>query len=214
MYSLVKCVSVPHTPIAASPHTWTLETLAAFFAAHLTALEERLVERAEAHAHMHVALETRLTEAQSAHISAHLASHVAMEDKIARAFEAHRNDHELLKEARDAKDMSTREATDIAAKQAELWRANANEWRGAMDDRERLLMPRHLAEQQFTNVNERMAELLPRMESRMEPLRKDVELLKLAESRGIGARAMAISIASGVLAVLSLAVVVVSMFRH
>ncbi len=48
----------------------------------------------------------------------------------------------------------------------------------------------------------------------MEPLRKDLELLKLAESRGVGARAMAISIASGVLAVLSLAAGVISMFRH
>ncbi len=214
MYSLVKCVSVPHTPIAASPHTWTLETLAAFFAAHLTALEERLVERAGAHAHMHVALETRLTEAQSAHISAHLASHVAMEDKIARAFEAHRNDHELLKEARDAKDMSTREATDIAAKQAELWRANANEWRGAMDDRERMLMPRILAEQQFTNVNERIAEILPRVDSRLEPMRKDIEMLKLAESKGVGSRAMAISLFSGLMALIGIGIAAFSALKH
>ena len=188
--------------------------MAAFFAAHLTSLEDRLVERANAHNQMHVALETRLLEAQSSHISAHLASHVAMEDKIGRAFEAHERDHELLKEARESKENSMREAAEIAAVQAERWRQNANEWRGAMDDRERQLMPRGMAEQQFTNMNERLLEIMPRIENRIDPLRKDIELLKLAESRGIGARAMAISIVSSVLAVLGLAVAMASMLRH
>ncbi len=47
---------------------------------------------------------------------------------------------------------------------SEKWRMNANEWRGAMNDREKELMPRTLAEQQNTNVTKELASLAVRME--------------------------------------------------
>ncbi len=40
---------------------------------------------------------------------------------------------------------------------AEKWRLNANEWRGAMNDRERNLMPIVQAEQRFTSLEEKIA---------------------------------------------------------
>ncbi len=47
-------------------------------------------------------------------------------------------------------------AVTAAEVNAEKWRGQANEWRGAMNDRERDLMPRLEAQQRFTSIEEKI----------------------------------------------------------
>jgi len=47
-------------------------------------------------------------------------------------------------------------ATDKAEANAEKWRNAANEWRGAMSDRDRLLMPRIETEQRLMALSEKI----------------------------------------------------------
>ena len=54
---------------------------------------------------------------------------------------------------------SADKATEKAEANAEKWRENANEWRGAMTDRERTLMSRVEAEAHIKAISERVAKL-------------------------------------------------------
>lgn len=51
---------------------------------------------------------------------------------------------------------AAKEATKIAEANATLWRAAANEWRTAMDNKDRLLITRLESDKQFTSLDSRL----------------------------------------------------------
>jgi len=59
---------------------------------------------------------------------------------------------------------SAEKAVAVAEANAEKWRMNANEWRGAMDDREKNLMPRPQAEQADAANAEKISSLASRID--------------------------------------------------
>lgn len=59
---------------------------------------------------------------------------------------------------------SAERAVEKAEANAEKWRMNANEWRGAMNDRERNLMPRSEAEKSIAANSEKVDALATRIE--------------------------------------------------
>lgn len=59
---------------------------------------------------------------------------------------------------------SAEKAVEREQDNSEKWRENANEWRGAMNDRERNLMPRTEAEQSMKSVTEKVDALASRSE--------------------------------------------------
>jgi hypothetical protein len=59
---------------------------------------------------------------------------------------------------------AAKDAVAIAEANAEKWRESANEWRGAMNDRERNLMPRAEAEAESKNNAAKVAALTQRMD--------------------------------------------------
>ncbi len=68
------------------------------------------------------------------------------------------------KEAVAAALAASEKAVAVAESNAEKWRASANEWRGAMNDRERSLMPRSEAESMFKGNAEKVDALQARMD--------------------------------------------------
>jgi len=68
------------------------------------------------------------------------------------------------KEAVAAALVAAEKAVLVAENNAEKWRASANEWRGAMNDRERNLMPRLEAEQSTRANAEKISILASRMD--------------------------------------------------
>jgi hypothetical protein len=99
---------------------------------------------------------------------------------------------------------ANQEALAITAESAEKWRQNSNEWRGAMDDRERNLMPRQLADQQHHALLGNIAELGERIDRAVTPLRQDLQLLREAQSQQRGSSTTAAAIFTGGLMVLGL----------
>lgn len=104
---------------------------------------------------------------------------------------------------------ANRQALYITAESAEKWRMAANEWRGAMDDRERGLMPRSLAEQHYNTLNDKIGDLLTRIEGTIEPLRKDIQTIREQQSQQRGSATTAAAIFAGAIAVLGLIITVV-----
>ena len=50
-------------------------------------------------------------------------------------------------------------AIKLAEENATIWRASANEWRGAMTDRERAFMSRTELDMRFTSIDDQLKEL-------------------------------------------------------
>lgn len=63
------------------------------------------------------------------------------------------------KEAVQAQQISNDKAVAASEVNAEKWRLNANEWRGAMNDRERNLMPRSETERLFEALSAQITEV-------------------------------------------------------
>jgi hypothetical protein len=68
------------------------------------------------------------------------------------------------KEAVAAALAASEKAVAVAEANAEKWRASANEWRGAMNDRERILMPRSEAEKSLAANAEKVDALATRID--------------------------------------------------
>lgn len=68
------------------------------------------------------------------------------------------------KEAVAAALVAAEKAVLVAEKNSEKWREQANEWRGAMNDRERNLMPRAEAEKSFQSNADKVEVLQARMD--------------------------------------------------
>lgn len=76
----------------------------------------------------------------------------------------------LLNERNKRFDEAIREITRAADKleiNNEKWRANANEWRAAMNDRERLFMPRNEATIQFEALSKQLLAIQARQDQDM-----------------------------------------------
>lgn len=82
-----------------------------------------------------------------------------LKEYVDAALEAHRRHFDAL---RAADNNAVRIALDVSMKKHE----NANEWRQAMDDKDRLLMPRIEAEKGFAGQGERLAALERRADAR------------------------------------------------
>lgn len=81
--------------------------------------------------------------------SADLAADVRNEQRFVAQQQAIKDALTSQKEAVAAALVAAEKAVLVAETNAEKWRAAANEWRGAMNDRERTLMPRSEAEQRL-----------------------------------------------------------------
>jgi len=102
------------------------------------------------------------------------------------------------KEATAAALASSEKAVMVAEVNAEKWRASANEWRGAMNDRERTLMPRPEAEAMYKSNAEKIDALQARMDRNegksamgypaLEQAMKEVATLRSQQSEAIGAK--------------------------
>ncbi len=179
---------------------WTLTTLQYHLQEQLSSVVRLIEGHQTAHRLMHEDQEARLRQMADARRLANALVQAGLESRMDRLFAEHERFHELIRRHRDERDQAATRAQELAAAEVERWRAHANEWRGAMNDRERALMPRALSDQQFAAVSERIADLLPRFEARLEPLLHDLETLKLSESRDRGSQAMAMSIFAGIIA--------------
>lgn len=54
---------------------------------------------------------------------------------------------------------ATERAVELAFAESQRWRDAANEWRGAMSDRDRILMPRAETEKALTGIEEKIQDL-------------------------------------------------------
>jgi len=71
--------------------------------------------------------------------------------------------------------VAAEKAVLVAETNAEKWRLAANEWRGAMNDRERTLMPRSEAEQRLQAISESNAQGLKASAEKIDALAAAVE---------------------------------------
>jgi hypothetical protein len=99
-------------------------------------------------------------------------------------------------------------ATSKAEQNAEKWRENANEWRGAMSDRDRELPSRREVEVNFAGLVERVSRLEARSE-RDAGTQTAVKDTRAQQSITIGQAIAAIGVAVAVLAIV--AVVAIAM---
>jgi len=158
---------------ARSESSWTVDTLKDHLAALIIETEKRLHE---------------------ADIAADLRNDqrfVAQQQAIQDALTAQ-------KEATAAALAASEKAVAVAEVNAEKWRASANEWRGAMNDRERSLMPRPEAEAMYKSNAERIDALQSRMDRNegksamgypaLDQAMKEIATLRSQQSEFVGAR--------------------------
>ncbi len=67
--------------------------------------------------------------------------------------------HEADQEAVSAALQAAKEAVTVAAEQTKLWQSASNEWRGAMQDRERMFLPRPEYDAAHKQVTDRLDEI-------------------------------------------------------
>lgn len=75
-----------------------------------------------------------------------------MDEREKRAVELAKAQKEALDAALAAKD----KAVDKSEADAQKWRDNANEWRAAMTDKDKLYMTKEMADSQFASLNKRL----------------------------------------------------------
>src|ERR1700687_2306098 len=115
-----------------------------------------------------VAADDRYTERFQSQTKAVDAALIAQEKAVATALIAQEKAVVAALQASD-KAVTKAEAT------AEKWRENANEWRGAMHDRDRLLMPRQEVENQYRNLDVRLNDLATSFGLRLEDVKTQFE---------------------------------------
>lgn len=123
------------------------------------------------------------------------------------------------KEAVAAALVAAEKAVLVAEQNAEKWRAAANEWRGAMNDRERSLMPRMEAEQRIHSNAEKIDVCYKTNADKIEMLRNRMEVGDAANAESIKVLAQAVDKTAGrkeglmiVFAVIAAIATVISIF--
>jgi hypothetical protein len=85
------------------------------------------------------------------------------------------------------------EATKVQEITAQRWRDQANEWREAMNDRERMFMPRHEAERIVNTNTERIGTMAATISARIDVVADQIDKLEkrqdLREGRSAGLNA-------------------------
>ena len=108
---------------------------------------------------------------------------------------------------------AVKEAVAARAVNDERWRLNANEWRDAMDDREQTFQAKALADQQYKDLSQRIIDAGTRRDAQNEQLRKEIEALKLNESKHIGSTTMAAAVLSSGLIILGLILAAIRVWK-
>lgn len=90
------------------------------------------------------------------------------------------------KEALNAALVAAKEAVDKAERESIKWQAGANEWRGAMNDRERTFVPRVEYEQRHTALAEVQRDQTSRVDDSLKRLHERMDTL-LGERNGSNA---------------------------
>jgi len=92
------------------------------------------------------------------------------------------------KEAVAAALVAAEKAVLVAETNSEKWRMNANEWRGAMNDRERTLMPRAEAEARYKAINDKQDAMGMRVDLGDKANAEAIKALALATEKASGRR--------------------------
>jgi hypothetical protein len=138
-----------------SESAWTVDTLRIHLEALIASVDARHAARMDANE----ANRAYLLGSIQAADGRQAAQYNSVEGMISREVEG-------LKALMNARMDAAEQAVKIEQANAAQWRASANEWRSAMDDRERKFMPRIESEQRLTDLIARVDKVESRVDSR------------------------------------------------
>lgn len=117
------------------------------------------------------------------------------------------------KEAVAAALVAAEKAVLVAETNSEKWRDNSNEWRGAMNDRERTLMPRAEAEARYKSIDDKQEAVAARMEAGDKTNAEALKALTLAVEKSAGRRE-GLMIVFAVIAAIATVISILMALRH
>lgn len=133
-------------------------------------------------------LTSLLREMEVRLVSADVAADVRNEQRFIAQQQAIKDALTSQKEAVAAALVAAEKAVLVAETNAEKWRAAANEWRGAMNDRERNLMTRVEADARLNSLSEKQDTMVARMDVGDKVNAEALKMLTLSVEKAAGRR--------------------------